>query len=498
MKLIDCYIENYGKFSRRSFVFQEGLTCFCLPNGEGKTTFASFLKAMLYGMESYRDGAIGFCDRKRFFPFSGGKFGGWLRIEWQGERYVVERFFDEKSASKDTLRVYDEQGRICKELGTCVGQTVLGVSLDGFERTCFIDTEKLRMPLEGGAGVALGEVLANASVKRFSRAVQLLEEERKRLRSDRKTAGKFTGLLPELLEKSFALEEEIYACEKRLREAAEKRAELSRLEKKISEVERGEKPSKKERKKRGNFSMRKLLFVLFALLGIVVGGFLFKQNAALSLLFFAGSALSFLIGFFPIKNGVSQVEKGKGEWIENLSALLEKRAVLKEEIAACERDCALLAEKKERLKALKEETARLEQKRKAVEIAKDKLLQADKKVKGEYLTPMTESFLHYAYAFDRERFSKVFLDGDLNCYFESCGERRESRHFSDGEKTMLAFSMRLALIDAVYKGEKPLLLLDDPFVYLDEESLEKTEKALKNLAKGGQILYFCCHGARKL
>ena len=72
MKLIDCYIENYGKFSRRSFVFQEGLTCFCLKNGEGKTTFASFLKAMLYGLESYRDGAIGFCDRKRFFPFSGG------------------------------------------------------------------------------------------------------------------------------------------------------------------------------------------------------------------------------------------------------------------------------------------------------------------------------------------------------------------------------------------------------------------------------------------
>ena len=49
MKLLSCYIENYGKISATTFDFNEGLTAFCEKNGYGKTTLASFVKAMFYG-----------------------------------------------------------------------------------------------------------------------------------------------------------------------------------------------------------------------------------------------------------------------------------------------------------------------------------------------------------------------------------------------------------------------------------------------------------------
>lgn len=499
MKLIDCYIENYGKFSRRSFAFEEGLTCFCLKNGEGKTTFSSFLKAMLFGLEGYRESSVGFCERRRFFPFSGGKFGGWLRIEWQGKRYTIERFFDEKSEAKDSLRVYDDYGRICNDLGVCPGERVFGVSLAAFERTLYIDTEKLKLPMEGGAGVALGEVLADTSAKTFSRALQILDEERKRLHSERKTAGRYTGAIPETAREIFALEEELYSLEKKAKEWQEKKARLAQLEARIGQAE-GKSELQKPQKKEGKMLLlKKPLSLLFAFVLSVVGGLVFQANIIAACILFFAAFFSLLVGLLPNrKTAVFTGQVSNEEWLTNLSALLESRAVLKEELALLEREFALLQEKKERLYALKEEKDRLEKKRKVVETAKDKLLQAEENLKGEYFSPMSESFLRYLRAFDKGRFGNVRLDGDMNAYFESGGARRESRHYSDGEKTILQFAMRLALMDNLYKRENPFLVLDDPFVYLDEESLEVVERALKSLAKDRQILYFCCHGARKV
>ena len=50
MRLIECYIENFGKISRQKFVFKDGLNCIKEDNGSGKTTLAAFIKVMLYGM----------------------------------------------------------------------------------------------------------------------------------------------------------------------------------------------------------------------------------------------------------------------------------------------------------------------------------------------------------------------------------------------------------------------------------------------------------------
>lgn len=45
--------------------------------------------------------------------------------------------------------------------------------------------------------------------------------------------------------------------------------------------------------------------------------------------------------------------------------------------------------------------------------------------------------------------------------------------------------------------EQPFLLLDDPFVYLDDENLKRALKALQKLGQQTQILYFTCHSDRK-
>ncbi|MBO4323624.1 MAG: AAA family ATPase [Clostridia bacterium] len=106
MKLISCYVENYGKISKRKYDFDENMTSVCEANGYGKTTLASFLKAMFYGLGGYTKRTTDFNDRKKFFPFSGGKFGGNVVFEYAGDTYKIERFFDEKSEIKDELTVF--------------------------------------------------------------------------------------------------------------------------------------------------------------------------------------------------------------------------------------------------------------------------------------------------------------------------------------------------------------------------------------------------------
>ena len=58
--------------------------------------------------------------------------------------------------------------------------------------------------------------------------------------------------------------------------------------------------------------------------------------------------------------------------------------------------------------------------------------------------------------------------------------------------------MRLALIDNMYEGEQPFILMDDPFVHLDENHLKKVADLMVDLVKERQIIYFCCHESRSM
>ena len=61
---------------------------------------------------------------------------------------------------------------------------------------------------------------------------------------------------------------------------------------------------------------------------------------------------------------------------------------------------------------------------------------------------------------------------------------------------MIGISLRLALVDSIFKKEKPFLILDDPFVNLDEEKMKNTLNLIKEISKNFQIIYFVCHNSR--
>ncbi len=158
MKLISCYIEGYGKIKSRSYEFADGITAFCEENGEGKTTLASFIKAMFFGLKSYKKGSTEFCDREHFYPFDGGRFGGNLTFEMKGKTYKIERFFGEKSETADTVKAY-ENGVETDVLGEEIGKTVFGVDRESFERTLFFGSGDIEIKSTSSIHAQLNRIL---------------------------------------------------------------------------------------------------------------------------------------------------------------------------------------------------------------------------------------------------------------------------------------------------------------------------------------------------
>ncbi len=139
MKLIECYVNNFGKLSDFSYSFKDGLNVISEENGFGKSTLSAFIKSMLFGLEDTKRTALFENDRKKYEPWQGGAWGGSLTISSGGEEYRIERSFNKK-ASLDEIRIYElKTGKLTDKFSEkSPGEILLGIDRDGFERTVFL------------------------------------------------------------------------------------------------------------------------------------------------------------------------------------------------------------------------------------------------------------------------------------------------------------------------------------------------------------------------
>lgn len=186
MKILHCHVEGFGGIVNKDFDFNSALSSFVFENGYGKTTLAAFIKAMLYGLESYKKNSKGFEDRLHYAPFSGARFGGNLTLLFRGEEYKIERFFDVKSQTKDTLRVY-KNGRETTELTEDVGSFIFGFDKESFERLLFIRPDGEDYGATPGVKSKLNRFVSEGG--EFSLADELLESAKKRLKAARGNSG---------------------------------------------------------------------------------------------------------------------------------------------------------------------------------------------------------------------------------------------------------------------------------------------------------------------
>ena len=126
------------------------------------------------------------------------------------------------------------------------------------------------------------------------------------------------------------------------------------------------------------------------------------------------------------------------------------------------------------------------------------LEQAKENLQTSYLGPIRQQFDRYMKLLMDESSEKILMTADLEVSLERYGQSRELGYFSAGQTDVVMLCMRLALVDALFRDVEPFVILDDPFVNLDDSRTAQALALLRELAKEKQILYLVCHSSRSI
>lgn len=180
MRLISCYIENFGGLSKSTFKFNEGITEIQEQNGFGKTTLAEFIRAMFYGFPRATK-SIEKNRRKKYAPWQGGKYGGNLVFEYKGVIYRIERTFDPVRTTADKFALYDmSTHNQCSTFSSNIGEELFQLDSESFERSTYFPQLHDTSPLSTGSiQTKLTDLVHDTGdVNNFEKALKALREKR--------------------------------------------------------------------------------------------------------------------------------------------------------------------------------------------------------------------------------------------------------------------------------------------------------------------------------
>ena len=113
-----------------------------------------------------------------------------------------------------------------------------------------------------------------------------------------------------------------------------------------------------------------------------------------------------------------------------------------------------------------------------------------------YMGPIRESFTGLMGRMTGEAKEKILVTPELEVKLERNGESRDLACFSAGQTDLVMLCMRLSLVDALFREAKPFVILDDPFINLDDKHTEEALRLLRDLAQDRQIIYLTCNSSR--
>jgi len=145
MMTIRSMTATFGKLEKAKLTCAEGLNLIHAPNEGGKSTWAAFYKAMLFGIDTRDRDKKGYLAAKnRYQPWSGSPMEGELIADWNGREIAIRRGQRGSTPFGAFSAVYTDTGeKIPGMTGDTGGVMLTGVSREVFERSAFIGGEAL-------------------------------------------------------------------------------------------------------------------------------------------------------------------------------------------------------------------------------------------------------------------------------------------------------------------------------------------------------------------
>lgn len=219
---------TFGKLEGATLTLSPGLNILTAPNECGKSTWAAFLTAMLYGIDTReRDKAGHLAQKTRYQPWSGAAMAGEIRLEWQGQGITLRRYANRSGPFGGFEAVDSATGDPVPFLTAAnVGETLTGVSREVFVRCALVgqgDTAVTAAPdLE--RRIAALATTGEEEVS-YSATQRTLKDWR-----NRRQANRSTGLIPQLEGELAQVRQTLEHSAQARQTQAQARQELTRLQ----------------------------------------------------------------------------------------------------------------------------------------------------------------------------------------------------------------------------------------------------------------------------
>ncbi len=545
MKIRTCYIENFGALHRLKCSLNDGLNSLNEKNGWGKSTFAAFIAAMLYGfpdsdrdfIQSMRDtpavskaagsvsgaasgssslsGSPSGDPRLSYMPWQGGRYGGYLIFENNSRLYRVERYFGTTTAMDTFSLTLETTHELCFDFHENLGEELFGIDRDGYSNSAYIPQNNASLEDNFSIQNKLRRLLKETSGdRRSAKGLKVLGALRDELQPPSGEEGKISLLDRQIRQ----LEEEFLENSRKAGDLKSLKDQEAKLTDSVSQL-RGQAEAAAERLsqlKSANISDRKLTNPVTAGTILIVMGFLTCWGAGAPLILY----------FSWMRAGIAAIAAGIVLMLSGTVLILRGRRIRKDLEIRCgdaENDAAALNEKLEEMENKRQAVlVRLEETGESLKTSEllhkrmeslhnerqDAVRELDilektismlelarSNVAGGYTDRLRVRFnelLHEYFETDM----KVMLDEDFEISINQGGRIHSLEMESFGLRDAANLCARFALVEILFHQNHPCIVLDDVLNNMDNERFARAMHMIEEYADRFQVIYLTCNESR--
>lgn len=479
MKIRELYLKNFGKFSDEKIVLKDGINLFYGENESGKTTVHTFIKSMLFGLERGRGRASINDTFSLYEPWENPNYySGVLRFESGGKHFCLERTFDKYS--KSASLICEDDGEEFSLSHGDLEMVLGGLDAISYENTVAIGQMKIE------PNQTLAAQLQNFATNYYStgnsdidldRAVNVLNKKQKEVEKE------IRELLQEKQQKRFEIEQE----------AAYVWRDIHRIEQELEELEVRIEAARERQEEQESMEDSKWR--------VHPTGLVFMLLLPVFIFFVFGQPWDYLItivlilaeGLFVWNRIKDGKKKPQEQLIEEAKSVLEKLLWQKERAQGEMKEKQVLyGNLQEQLGELEEsgEVYKQQYKRKrALELAIQKLLVLSKDVHQELSAELNRKASAILKEITGGKYEMLLIDEKLKMHLYTGTKKIGIEQVSRGTIEQIYFTLRMAASEILFEEEYPIVL-DDTFVFYDDQRLENTLRWLVKNKK--QVILFTC------
>ena len=155
-----------------------------------------------------------------------------------------------------------------------------------------------------------------------------------------------------------------------------------------------------------------------------------------------------------------------------------------------------ITEAEARLAILKDELNEGKRKLAIVEKTRDMLEKSRAGFVAKHMSPVKKSFDKYYEMLTGKKQTLMDLNANMELVLTVNSREKKLEALSTGYRDLIGLCYRMALVDEMYKNEKPFIVLDDPLSNIDDEKTGYGIEFIKKLSDEYQLIYLTCNKSR--